>query len=211
MRVSKAEHELLSIVAGSTISLHIKANDENNQPTHLVLEVTGEAARIPSTTNSRLNMFRKSGVAAEIAKILRGQGNPYLHAKKALALLNTTRVISTINPQHRIRLAALSRLYDAIKIKPRRPLICDKDNRWLVTVHIHRDLHRVDTHNLTKPICDWLQEVGLIDNDKFIECFPVRNADFATETPDTEKLYIAMRRLEDVRKEVAGLITSMLR
>lgn len=203
-QLSKFDASVYELYVKSKMELTVRLKDE--QPNYVRLKVTGPAARIPSTTNSRLNMFPKIGIVS-ILKNIRNDGTAATRAGQAMALLKKTQVVSTINPEHRIRLDALTMLYESLERKPKKPIPCDTDNRWLVTIHLHQDLHRVDTHNLTKPVCDWLQRIGLIANDKHVDCFPIRNQDFAVE--EQSSLYICMRRLEDVRNEVSALTAKM--
>lgn len=206
-KLSKFDATVFEILKDSEMELAVEAADSEGNPTWVTIRVKGGASRIPSTTNSRLNMFPKIGLTSLLRKIQDGPG-ARRKAEQAIALLKRTHVTSTINPEHKTRLQALTILYGRLSRKPSKFLKCDKDNRWLVTIHLHQDLHRVDTHNLTKPVCDWLQQIGLIQNDKHIDCFPVRNIDFAV--PDNESLYISLRRLEDIRNEVSQLTMKMI-
>ena len=206
-KLSQFDGTVYEILAQSSMELTVSAADAEGNPTWLTIRVTGPAARIPSTTNSRLNMFPKIGLTSLLRKIKDGTG-AQRQAEQAMALLKKTHVTSTINPEHKTRLAALTKLYESLPRRPKKALKCDTDNRWLVTIHLHQELNRVDTHNLTKPVCDWLQNIGLIANDKHVDCFPIRNADY--EVPHQDSLYISMRRMEDVRDEVSRLTTKMI-
>lgn len=174
-RLSKFEIGVRGALAGSSLAVKPIHADKTGLR-HLLITVEGPAARIPSTTNSRLNVRRGETI------------------------------VSTINPEHKIRLEALTRLWESVPIKPEQ-LRCDADNRWFVLLLIHKELHRVDSHNLVKPLADWLQKIGLIRNDKFIDCAVLRNTDFGVSEP--EKLYICLRRLEDVRNELAATIKAL--
>lgn len=210
LRVSKFEHAVWELLQGSSMKIEVKKALEDGEPTHIVITVAGPAARVPSTTNSRLNMFPKVGILKLLGEIENGQGQPRILARKAAETLKRTHVAATINPEHKVRLEALKRLYEALAQKPLKPIKCNKDNRWLVTLHLHEDLHRVDSHNLTKPVCDWLQDVGLIENDKHVDCFPTRNVDLNEVVQEKGKFYVALRRTEDVSAEVEALARKML-
>lgn len=212
--MNKSELAIAEILEDSSMSVQIKKADLSGEPQHIVIKVRGKAGRIPSTTNSRLNMFPKVGIRNVLQEIIdrhsHNDNNVRLMVKRAIDLLMRTHVASTINPEHKLRLTALTRLWYALPRKPK-TLICDKDNRWHVMLFLHEDLHRVDSHNLTKPVCDWLQEIGLIENDKHVDCYPVRIVDIGSDMVEEGGcFYLALRKVGDVRTEVRALASVML-
>lgn len=210
MRVSRREFEIYKLLQDAKINILVKERAESGKISHLVIEVEGAVARVPSTSNSRLNMFHKAGIRSELEQLKK---NPTRQgAQRALNKLNQTRVVSTINPEHQVRLDALTRLWEENlpgSLAKELPLGASKDERWLVTLHLHEKLHRVDSHNLTKPICDWLQKIKLIDNDKHVDCFPMRNADLGV-VENKEKFYICLRQSGGVLSEIENLAQAML-
>lgn len=198
---SKFEKDVWEILEESRMRIVVHNYDQAGQPTHVTISVQGPAARVPSVSNSRLNWFPKAGILKLLSSGL---------IKDAIALLNRTRVVASHNPEHRVRLEALSRLFAIANTRGIGLLRCDKENRWLVTLHCHKDLSRVDTHNLNKSVCDWLQRIGLVENDKHVDCFPTRNQDWPEVAPNQETFVIAMRLMSEVKSEISSLIRAML-
>jgi len=174
--LSKHEHAVRETLAGSGMVIRPRAQDQHGI-SHLTIEVHGPAARIPSTSNSRLNVRRGATI------------------------------VSTINPEHKVRLDALTRLYESVAIKPAR-LNCNKNVRWFCLLLIHEQLYRCDSHNLVKPLADWLQKIGIIENDKFIDCLVLRNIDY--NVPKPEKLTICLRRSEQIDESIQHLIDDLI-
>lgn len=216
LRVSKQEFAIYELLKDSRMMVRAERNDAG-KINHLVIAVQGRAARVPSTSNSRLNMFHKAGTINQLKLLVEQSQRESAwrlgeRAKKAIQTLEKTQVVSTINSEHKTRLEALTRLWERsvpLDIARELPLGANKDNRWLVTLHLHEDLHRVDTHNLTKPVCDWLQKIKVIENDKHVDCFPMRNVDIGAEK-NNDTLYICLRESKEVTSEIRGLANAML-
>jgi hypothetical protein len=205
------ETEVFEIIKDSQMKLVVRKNPLTGLANYVKILISGEAAKIPSVSNNRLNMFPKKGLFGLLQAIQSSNSftNVKINASRAKEVLKKAQVVSTINPAFKVKLEALTRLWNSIPKKNDFPLLCDKEHRWLITVHCHADLNRIDTHNLTKGVCDWLQEVLIIKNDKDVDCWPMRNDDWARDTPENHQLTIAMRPLRDIGSEVSRLIATM--
>lgn len=193
VRLSKKNAAILELVYKSSMSVDRIAGEG------LRIIVKGPAAKIPSTSNSRMNWFPKK----QILKMM--EEGKYADAYRRLKQAD---VISMINPDFQVRLSALTTLWqncDRNNIKL--PLPADKLNRWVVMLLLPESTNRMDSHNLAKPICDWLQEQGIIENDKYVDCVPFRNTDFQI---NPEKLLIGLRPQTLVKEECKNLIRQML-
>lgn len=206
-----SELKIWEITKDSFMKLHFRRDSLTGDVTRLRIMVCGEAARIPSVSNNRLNMFPKKRIFQCLEDITSSSSvtNMKIAASKAKEALRQAQVISTINPDFKLRLEALTRLWKSIPKQDVFPLRCDTDNRWLVTVHCHKELNRIDTHNLTKGVCDWLQSVDIIKNDAYVDCWPMRNEDWKKQTPEANLLTIAMRPLRELGEVISPLISTM--
>lgn len=142
--------------------------------------VTGTAARVPSVANSRMSMFPKRGIEKLMEDAVecfrQGQGTKGMAKLQAARKeLRNRRVVNTMNSDHKERLAALTLLWQNVdrRVKVNLPLDARKE-RWIVWLSLPKVLNRVDSHNIPKGICDWLQEVGVLKNDLNVECLPLR-------------------------------------
>lgn len=199
------------------MKLHVE-RDMSHAIRRVLIEVRGAAARIPSTSNSRFNYFPKKRIEERIAHLTNRVRHGDLSRVDIVRSLDDVRrlvqqskIVSTINPEHKERLDALSRLWASIRNKPDLNL-ASKDEKWLATLHCPELLNRVDSHNLTKPVCDWLQSMGIISNDKHMDCWPMRNEEFwpIKLLREKDSLYIAMRRTKDIARECEHFIMTML-
>lgn len=166
--------------------------------------IRGDAARIPSTSNSRMNWFNKAPTLRLLNEALNGSGSNAVNLlRRAREMLNRTRVVSMINPDHRKRLNHLIMLWNALP-KHNLKLLCNKDERWQVVLICGKATNRMDTHNLTKPVCDWLQHIGLIENDKNVDCWPVRSDEYAQlfGYDNFESFQIILRPIDRLRKTI---------
>lgn len=171
--------------------------------------VEGPAGKIPSVSNSRLTMFPKKGI---LNLMQRGHDNicdrnvprALSYIKSAMAKLKGTRPINTMNPEHKERLAALSLLWDHVDAASKKGLPLDANKRkWVVWLVLPDSLNRVDSHNVPKALCDWLEEVGIIQNDRNIDCLPLRAKDVGM--PRSDWLQIGIHDWVQAREQIIGL------
>lgn len=117
----------------------------------LKIALTGELARIPSTTN-----------------------NKRLSYNRALG-----RTIISNNSRHTSILARLTDAYFRALFQ----LGLSRLSCTFADTPVHVSLiagsinDRCDSHNLSKALCDWLEDVGIVENDKRVECWPMRGRD----------------------------------
>lgn len=203
-------------VEPASMKVQTKVHAMSGEIIGLRFYIRGAAGRLPSVSNSRLNWFPKEGVLKTMSiaadKLREGFHNANFAQKlirEAMQKLHSTRVISGVAPEYRDRLKLLTMLWNqhGVKLAGKLPLDCTKERRWVVTLHLADITNRMDTHNIQKGVLDWLQEVGVIKNDAYVDCFPTRNRDFEL---DANELVISMKPLEGETKELCKtLITHM--
>lgn len=171
--------------------------------------VEGPAGKIPSVSNSRLTMFPKKGILSLMQQAHdnccdRNEWKAISLLKSAMAKLKGTRAINTMNPEHKERLAALSLLWDSVGEEMKNGLPLDANKRkWVVWLVLPDSLNRVDSHNVPKALCDWLEEVGIIQNDRNIDCLPLRAKDVGM--PRSDWLQIGIHDWVQAREQIIGL------
>jgi len=112
------------------------------------LDIGGDLAMFPSTSNS---------------KLIRSRGR------------NRAKLIK--NPKHQLRLAATKNIYVTELVKMGEPLPSFGSEATHLTILLSTSGRRHDSHNYTKPICDWLVDVGLIDDDSNCEAQAYKKGD----------------------------------
>ncbi|TXH58994.1 MAG: hypothetical protein E6Q97_00865 [Desulfurellales bacterium] len=127
------------------------------------IELRGPAALFPSTSNGKQVGFR------------RGRGG-------------VRRPFICHNPGSLARLEAITCLYcDAVRIASRGlPLPSFGDQLVTVLVILASPKARFDSHNYAKPIGDWLQAVGIIEDDARAEIFCVKAVDYVLDKTKTK-------------------------
>lgn len=135
---------------GSEITL--TAIRANSVPASVTIELSGPARRPPSTSNDKVAAYRKH----------HGKTVPFIRrSDTALA-----------------RLKAMSDLYFAELFRTGLNPLTFGATPVAVTVYLATDGYIKDSHNYTKPIGDWLQEVGLIRDDKDAQIHCYKKADY---------------------------------
>lgn len=113
----------------------------STRPYGLEFLLRGELAKMPSSMNSKWAFNDKRGKA----RIMRA-------------------------PEFQLRLEALSAWADHVSPPwQRKCLELDNTRRAFVLIACADCMHRMDTHNIPKATCDWLQKNKFINNDKFVD------------------------------------------
>lgn len=121
--------------------LRASAVSISTMPFGLEFLLRGELAKIPSSMNSKWAFNDKRGKA----RIMRA-------------------------PEFQLRLEALTTWANHVSPPPfRKCLKLDKDSRAFVLIACADCMSRMDTHNIPKAVCDWLQKNNFINNDKFVD------------------------------------------
>jgi hypothetical protein len=170
---------------GTDVKIWYHENVEGH-PYFIGIAISGHGAKIPSTSNNRLNFYSQP----------------------------KEKIISIKNPLHQ---AYLKEITEAFHLTTRgRPLSieCSLEERLFVQFVLPPALNRADSHNFSKPLMDWLQDVGIISNDKWADAFALRSDDFYESFPFLEKYrdstLIFIRRHSDCREELRELLNNMV-
>ncbi len=138
------------------------------KPDVVVLEFGGDAAHWPSTSNSKSAFIPKGWNRAIIT-----------HAKGHKERL---KVITECFAQH---LFVTGQSIPEFGDVPVHVLIALADPK-----------RASDSHNFSKPICDWLQTHQIVGNDRYSEAFCVRKGDYPTLFSDTKTTHVFVFRRE---------------
>ncbi len=117
----------------------------------LVIELHGNAALFPSTSNSKQIYFNKRTGSRFVGKSH--------DAKKRLDLISAL-FLQEIVTRYNLPIPSFGEFPIHVLA-----LLADRPGRW-------------DSHNYSKPIGDWLQATGIIDDDTHAEIYCVKKTDY---------------------------------
>jgi hypothetical protein len=126
----------------------------------ILIRITGTLAKLPSTTNSRLLFVR--GTRACLIK----------------------------NPDHQMQLAALRTLWDVARGGHDFRFGFDNAQRGLVLMALSAKMNRMDSHNIPKATCDWLEGLSVFPNDRYVDAFARRKTDLGLPPDGTDILVV---------------------
>lgn len=149
------------VLTESTCTVRCAWTDPNT-PHAISIRFTGPAARFPSTSNNQKILFHGKG--------------------KRMSVGHSNKVIGRMYAARQLYILALMER----GITP--PTFGDA--RVFVQVALVKDRWIRDSHNYAKPICDWLQAVGVVNNDSQIECHCFKRHEYGNETAATEVLIV---------------------
>lgn len=172
--------------------------------TLFAIRIHGEAAKVPSTSNTKQVWFPKQGIAALLRQAL--QQKNLAPVSEALRKLEAFRVIAGKNPVHQDKLEAMSELFHAVRGGMEVSMNDSPDNRMFVQIVLPKSV-RGDSHNYTKPILDWLETIGVLSNDRNADAFAIRCDRFALPLEDC--LLIIVRPFRNVL-ELESLVRDMV-
>lgn len=135
------------------------------------VEFGGAAGQIPSTSNSR--MIRQT-------RLKTGKVVPMLMRK----------------PAHQEKLNLLSKLYYLAWAEKKEAPPRFEETNVFVLAQLGTRPGRWDSHNMSKPIGDWLQDVELINDDARAEILCIKKKDYPgmTVAPNTTQIIIQPRQ-----------------
>lgn len=148
----------------------------------LIIELTGPAAHFPSTSNSREIGYRKMFV--------RGKGfttRPFIRkSREQLVRLEASSILFLLASQ------SVFTFYQAFET------LFGSEQVHVLALLAHRK-GRFDSHNISKPIGDWLQSNLVIDDDSQAEihCFKKSEYDCLANERETTTLIIQPRFVVD--------------
>ena len=132
-----------------------------------IIKFHGALAKLPSTTNNRLITVPRQHV---IKKIYSGASPSDL-----VASVKALRGYLTKSEEQAARLQVMTEKWKELESSASVPV--SKEKRGLVLILLGPACDRSDTHNMPKAVCDWLQEVGVICNDRYVDVFARRKSD----------------------------------
>ena len=132
---------------------------------------SGKAAALPSTSNSK--------------SIL------------SIGPKNNKRPIITNSPEHQARLQAMTFLYET-EMREREALKFDGNVQ--IFVFLGRRKVSFDSHNFSKTVGDWLEAVGVLENDRFAEIHCYKKTDYAQFIGSLDTTEIHITKKEKLRE-----------
>lgn len=168
----------------------------------------GALAKLPSTTNHRMITVPRQ----HILKMLYGLKGGHSTVSMIIEAVKNLRGYITKNEEQS---ALLQVMTDKVKSQlgdnPRR-LAIDKENRGIVLILLGPACNRSDTHNMPKAVCDWMEDLGVLSNDRYVDVFARRKVDMGmtSESSDVLVMLYDQERF-DLVKEVFEILISKVR
>ena len=170
IRLTRSEYKRLTNLA----SVSVRIDRDGLKLNAVELEFFGPLAVFPSTSNNRKIRYRQ----------IRGKLHPFIGKSQ----------------DHIQRLNLAKAMYVAKMVESGLALPSFKDSLVHVQVLLANSRNIIDSHNHSKPIGDWLEEVSLIDNDKNAEIHCYKKADYSLTGVNPDTTTILIRRREHVQK-----------
>lgn len=165
------------IIKNSAMRVWAKFNGEFAQI--LIITISGMAAKLPSTTNCRMLTVPRFGAIKMCNRMIENPSERSLVGlKKLRESIKNLRAYLTRNPAHLDQLTALTALWESATKGKKVKFDLDNENRASMFLFLSPLLNRHDSHNIPKALCDWIQELDIIPNDKFIDSAARRAQDF---------------------------------
>lgn len=188
-RLNKADLEVFRETAAQSFCV-VRRFTKETELVGLWIEFGGLAANLPSVTNSR-----------EIAWAFVKGG------KKRPIIRKSSNSIG--------RIEALSHLFIEAIVKEGFGVPTFGESEVQVTALLAKKSGRWDSHNASKVIGDWLEDVGILNDDKQAEILPIKKTDYLNDNEilGTTLLIIQPKRqvksiteayIQDVRKASTG-------
>lgn len=153
-------------------------DDENGNCEIMRIEFTGDLGRLPSTSNSKRIVYPKTNrVVTRHGQIFYGR-------------FSTPRIAHSAKYSEKSKCLLSAFHAEAIRAKLKSPVFPDKTLVQVFAV-LTRIAHVFDSHNFCKPIGDFLQNAGVICNDKWLQIFCVKQSDYPELGPnDSTVIYL---------------------
>lgn len=198
-KLSKFDAQVLSIVAGSSVRVRHNIDPNTNRLRYLELDLRGPVSKLPSSANSRAISANKGHLIKRV--------NSVANVNDLNQLANSIqkfRPRSFVSLDYRASLEALTKLYHSRVAPNSLQFQADKSHRVFCLVLLGESCKNFDTHNMPKGICDWLQEVGIIENDKFLDCVAYMKRHLPLLTEETTTIIVLDNRyVQHAMKEFA--------
>lgn len=175
-------HEMLS-----TSAMRLAAYRKDGALNWLLIRIEGSAAKLPSTTNNRMLTVQRSHVIRAVEHMRLNPAARTLQSFLSLAQkVRELRPMMTKAPAHLEQLAVLTSLYESACSGAKYQFELDTDKRALVLMLLSPLLNRHDSHNIPKATLDLLQEIGVLNNDRYVDAMAVRKSDWNLPGASTE-------------------------
>jgi hypothetical protein len=181
MRINKQQYEVYEIVNSSKMQVAFLGKESIKA---FYMKIEGKAANIPSVGNNRVLSTNTSEIKKCIYSLLKHPKHTRYLATQALKHIENIKPSMRKHGGHCARLKALTVLYRQEVIKPVR-LPCTKEIPWSFHCYVSSFSNRTDSHNIPKALCDWMEEIGLIDNDLYIDLACYRKKNFNDSDVDS--------------------------
>ena len=173
----------------------------------VAVSIAGEASAIPSKSNAMMATIDKR----RIMPLARNSG---FAPTRDMLLQELERLHATMrkNPDHQAQLKALEVLYHNELVRQKIPSDTPpsfedtKYDRLIILILLAKSCDLRDSHNLPKAACDWLQDVGLVKNDRHADAFAIPKSTLKnSRIIKTTTSIIVLRRLGKVEKKIEEL------
>lgn len=177
--------EIANLISESTCKVMVFRGREGLFGVHI--ELAGPLAHFPSTSNSREIqwMFAKGG---------------FRNRKPFIGLTMDARA----------RLKALTDLFTVALLRSGHPLPCFLDQEVRVLALFAKKGGRWDSHNQCKPLGDWLEHVGIINDDSRADIQCEKKARFPDAFTDQETTTIIIQPLHQIRTLVIETVREQI-
>lgn len=175
----------------------------------LMLEFVGSVSKFPSVSNNRLTFIQKQGMNKIISALESEVRNPMGYSGIANLVaqlkeaLRSLRARSITNPEFQVILDAATSLWQKGKPANFQTFHSEIDTRLFGVLLCGSELRQHDTHNITKSMCDWLQQNEIIKNDRHLDVIALRTEDFI---PNCKSTFFCLTRQNLVKTKVDSLL-----
>lgn len=193
-------------------AMHLAVSKKAGAMHWMLIRISGPAAKLPSTTNNRMLTVPRSHVMRAIEHMRLNPAARTLQGFLALASqVRSLRAIMTKAPAHLEQLAILKALYESAAQGQRYAFELSNERRALVLMLLSPTLNRHDSHNIPKATLDLLQEIGIINNDRYVDAMAIRKTDWNIPGDATE-IMIEVHDTESQQRtlEIFSRMTSTL-
>jgi hypothetical protein len=184
----KGAHSLASLISDSTCKVMIFRGKDGLFGLHI--EFTGPLAHFPSTSNDRAMHVRWG-------------------RDKATGIRKKFHYIGHSN-ECRLRLDAATRVFTAALMQSGHALPCFHDEQVKVIGLFAHKKGRWDSHNQCKPLGDWLQSIGVINDDTNASITCEKKSWYPARYPDQDRTLITVQAFSQVRSLMDETIQEML-
>lgn len=200
------------IIRSSRMNVKVGRSPLDRKLSRVEIEIFGPAGNIPSVSNNKMLSVHK-GRAIGLAK---NSQIPHFRNEliKELARL---RPQLTTNPKYQVLIDALTALWKSIaeKLSPELTAFDQGTKkiryRFFVLLLLGDQCTAADSHNVPKAACDWLEDIGLIGNDRNADCLAIRKKHLLSSNLNRTSTTIIVTRAENSTKLLSQLVDSIAR